>query len=94
LLHLTEEVLHGVLHFETKGWRTLPLLVARPGLLTRRYIDGQRTRYVPPLHMFVQLRETYQLSIFASLWRTMALLCVAGAAFSLFLTFIVTMTLH
>ena len=49
LLHLAEEFLHGVLHFDTKGFRTLPLLVARPGLLTRRYIAGQRTRYVSPL---------------------------------------------
>jgi hypothetical protein len=53
LLHLTEEVLHGVLHFDAKGWRTLPLLIARPGLLTRRYIDGQRTRYVSPLALFL-----------------------------------------
>jgi hypothetical protein len=53
LLHLSEEVLHGVLHFEAKGWRTLPLLILRPGVLTRRYIDGQRTRYVSPLALFL-----------------------------------------
>ena len=53
LLHLVEEVLHGVLHFDAKGWRTLPLLVARPGLLTQRYIDGQRMRYVSPLALFL-----------------------------------------
>ena len=53
LLHLTEEVLHGVLHFDAKGWRTLPLLAIRPGLLTRRYIDGQRQRYVSPLALFL-----------------------------------------
>ena len=53
LLHLTEEVLHGVLHFDAKGWRTLPLLIGRPGLLTRRYINGQRTRYVSPLALFL-----------------------------------------
>jgi hypothetical protein len=53
LLHLGEEVLHGILHFDAKGWRTLPLLIARPGLLTRRYIDGQRTRYVSPLALFL-----------------------------------------
>jgi hypothetical protein len=53
LLHLAEEILHGVLHFDTKSWRTLPLLVARPGLLTRRYIDGQRARHVPPLALFL-----------------------------------------
>lgn len=53
LLHLLEELLHSVLHFDAKGWRTLPLLVARPGLLTRRYIDGQRRRYVSPLALFL-----------------------------------------
>src|SRR5882757_4805582 len=53
LLHLAEEVLHGVLHFDAKGWRTLPLLLFRPGLLTRRYIDGQRMRYVSPLALFL-----------------------------------------
>jgi len=53
LLHLSEEVLHGVLHFDAKGWRTLPLLLFRPGLLTRRYIDGQRMRHVSPLALFL-----------------------------------------
>ena len=53
LLHLAEELLHGVLHFDTKVWRTLPLLALRPGVLTRRYIDGQRTRHVSPLALFL-----------------------------------------
>jgi hypothetical protein len=42
-----------VLHFDAKGVRTAPLLAFRPGLLTRRYIDGQRTRYVSPMAMFL-----------------------------------------
>jgi hypothetical protein len=53
LLHLAEEIAHGVLHFDAKGWRTLPLLVFRPGVLTRRYLDGQRVRYVSPLALFL-----------------------------------------
>ncbi len=53
LWHLGEEFLHGVLHFDAKGVRTAPLLAFRPGLLTRRYIDGQRTRYVSPMAMFL-----------------------------------------
>jgi len=53
LLHLGEEVLHGLLHFDAKGWRTLPMLVLHPGQLTRRYIDGHRTRYVSPLALFL-----------------------------------------
>ncbi|MEJ7807801.1 MAG: DUF3667 domain-containing protein [Telluria sp.] len=53
LLHLGEEVLHGVLHFDSKGLRTLPMLAVRPGVLTRLYIDGHRTRYVSPLALFL-----------------------------------------
>jgi hypothetical protein len=50
---LGHEILHGVFHFEGKVWRTLPLLVARPGLLTRRYVQGQRARFVSPLALFL-----------------------------------------
>lgn len=53
LLHLGEELLHGLLHFDAKAWRTLPLLVIRPGRLTRNYIDGKRTAYVSPLALFL-----------------------------------------
>ncbi|HEV7658765.1 MAG TPA: DUF3667 domain-containing protein [Allosphingosinicella sp.] len=47
------DLLHGVLHFEGKIWRTLPLLAWRPGSLTRRYIDGERARFVSPLALFL-----------------------------------------
>ncbi len=47
------DLLHGVLHFEGKVWHTLPLLVWRPGELTRRYIDGQRARFVSPIALFL-----------------------------------------
>ena len=53
VLHLGEEFLHGLLHFDTKAWRTLPLLAFRPGQLTRRYLDGQRARFVSPLALFL-----------------------------------------
>ncbi|HEY1091567.1 MAG TPA: DUF3667 domain-containing protein [Burkholderiaceae bacterium] len=53
LLHMFEELLHGIFHFETKAWRTLPLLALRPGRLTREYIDGRRARYVSPLPLFL-----------------------------------------
>lgn len=53
LLHMSEEFLHGILHFDAKAWRTLPLLVARPGELTRRFIDGHRARFVSPLALFL-----------------------------------------
>ena len=53
LLHLGEEVLHGVMHFDARIWRTLPLLAINPGRLTREWIEGKRTRYVSPLAIFL-----------------------------------------
>lgn len=53
LLHLGEELLHGVMHFDGRFWRTLPLLIINPGRLTREWVQGKRTRYVSPLAMFL-----------------------------------------
>lgn len=53
LLHLGEELLHGVMHFDARVWRTLPLLAFNPGRLTREWVRGRRTRYVSPLAMFL-----------------------------------------
>jgi len=47
------DFLHGVLHFEGKIWRTLPLLAWKPGELTRRYVDGQRASFVSPIALFL-----------------------------------------
>lgn len=47
------DLLHGVLHFEGKTWRTIPLLAWKPGQLTREYIDGKRASYVSPIALFL-----------------------------------------
>jgi hypothetical protein len=47
------DLAHGVLHFEGKIWRTLPLLAWRPGELTRRYIAGERAKFVSPMAIFL-----------------------------------------
>lgn len=51
--HVFEEFLHGVLHFDTKAWRTLPLLFVNPGKLTRDYVYGKRARYIAPFALFL-----------------------------------------
>lgn len=48
-----EEFLHGLLHFDTKAWRTLPMVLFRPGTLTRNFVYGKRARYVSPLATFL-----------------------------------------
>jgi Protein of unknown function (DUF3667) len=44
-------------YFSTEGalWRTLALLLTRPGELTRRYLAGQRKRYVLPLRLYLTI---------------------------------------
>ncbi len=50
---LGHDILHGVFHFEGKVWRTLPELFFRPGKLTRRYIDGERAKFVSPMALYL-----------------------------------------
>jgi hypothetical protein len=38
---------------EGELWRTLALLLRRPGRLTREYLDGRRRRYVLPLRLYL-----------------------------------------
>ena len=47
------DLMHGVLHLDGKLWRTLPLLFFKPGEITRRYIAGERAKFVSPMAMFL-----------------------------------------
>ena len=51
--HIFEEFLHGIWHFDSKAWQTLPLLIFRPGRLTRDYVYGKRAAYIAPLALFL-----------------------------------------
>ena len=53
LISIGHDVLHGVFHFEGKIYRTIPMLFWKPGSLTRRYIAGERVRFVSPLALFL-----------------------------------------
>jgi hypothetical protein len=53
LLSLGHDILHSVFHFEGKFWRTIPELFFHPGRLTRRYIDGERAKFVSPMALFL-----------------------------------------
>ena len=43
----------GIMNFEGKFWRTLPMLAWRPGELTRRYIAGERARFISPIALYL-----------------------------------------
>ena len=47
-------------------WRTLPLLMVRPGRLTQRYIAGRRARFVPPFRLFLTASVLFFFTLFAT----------------------------
>jgi hypothetical protein len=53
LAAIGHDIMHGVLHLDGKLWETLPLLTLKPGQLTRRYIAGERAKFVSPMSMFL-----------------------------------------
>jgi hypothetical protein len=53
LAAIGHDIMHAVLHLDGKLWETLPLLVFKPGALTRRYIAGERAKFVSPMAMFL-----------------------------------------
>ncbi len=52
-LSLAGEFLENVLSFDGRAARTLGLLLFRPGELSRRYLDGRRASFVPPVRLLV-----------------------------------------
>ncbi len=53
LAAIGHDIMHGVLHLDGKLWETLPLLAFKPGHLTRRYVAGERAKFVSPMAMFL-----------------------------------------
>jgi hypothetical protein len=51
--NLGHEALHDLLHFDRKIFRTLPVLLFRPGLLTEKTLGPERDVYVKPFTLFV-----------------------------------------
>jgi len=53
--------------FDGRLWRSLPMLVLRPGRMTREYIDGKRARFVPPFRLFLLTSVIFFLTVFTAL---------------------------
>jgi hypothetical protein len=47
------DMVQGLFNFDGKLWRTLPMLAWRPGELTRRYIAGERARFISPVALYL-----------------------------------------
>jgi len=51
--HLLGETFETLTHADSRLWRTIVTLLARPGLLTREFLVGRRARYLPPFRLYI-----------------------------------------
>jgi Protein of unknown function (DUF3667) len=50
---LLKEAIEDFWHVDSRLWRTLRSLVAKPGFLTVEFLAGRRVRYVPPFRLYL-----------------------------------------
>ena len=48
-----QDFLSSLFNLEGKMWRTLQMLAWRPGEMTRRYIAGERARFISPIALYL-----------------------------------------
>lgn len=60
--HLLGQFLAAATDLDGRFWRSLRVLVARPGQLSRDYLDGRRRHWMGPVSLFVLANVLYFLS--------------------------------
>lgn len=53
ILHLIWEAIEGMFHLDGRLAKTLPLLLFKPGVLAKDYMEGRIARHVPPFRTFL-----------------------------------------
>jgi len=57
--------IEDITHFDGKLIKTLRLLLTKPGLLTKAYVDGKRVSYIHPIRMYIFISAVFFLFIFS-----------------------------
>jgi hypothetical protein len=63
LRHYLDIVIGFLTHFDSKGYRSLRYLLAKPGFLSVEQLRGSRVRYAKPLSLFISINVIYYFSI-------------------------------
>src|SRR5436190_18919279 len=50
--HFAAEALESITHADSRLWRTLWFLLAKPGRLTLEFFAGHRVSYLPPVRLY------------------------------------------
>jgi hypothetical protein len=53
------EFIEDLFHTDHRVWRTIRLMLTRPGLLTAEYLRGRRVTYTPPFRLYIVLSLIY-----------------------------------
>lgn len=53
------EAWHEFFHIDGKIFRTLKVLLTKPGFLTREFFNGRRQRYLPPIRLYLTMSVIY-----------------------------------
>ncbi len=61
---LFRHFLEDLTHFDGKLWKTLKLLLFKPGSLTKLYIEGKRASYIHPIRMYLFISAVFFLFMF------------------------------
>jgi len=67
--HLLGETFESITHADSRLWRTLGTLLARPGELTRQWFAGHRASYLPPIRLYLVLSVAFFLMVALSAGR-------------------------
>ncbi len=79
LREVAGDVTHSLLHLDSRVWRTLRLLVRRPGELTREFVAGRHQLYIPPFRLYLAVSVLF-FALQALLPDDKAVLAVSGSA--------------
>ncbi|MEM9619821.1 MAG: DUF3667 domain-containing protein [Pseudomonadota bacterium] len=60
---LARDFMRDTLGFESRMWRTLGLMAIAPGLVPKNYAHGKRSRFTPPVRMFLVVSFLFFLTI-------------------------------
>ena len=61
--HFAGEAFESISHADSRLWRTLWYLLARPGFLTREFFAGRRVRYLPPFRLYLVISVVFFLVV-------------------------------
>lgn len=62
--HLIIHYIQDMFHYDGKFWHTLKILIVKPGLVAKEYMEGKRNRNLEPLRFYVFASTIFFLLLF------------------------------